>query len=106
MDELDEIRKKRMEELQALANSQESQGGQMQNQIQELEGVVKNFLSREALERYGNLKSVHTEKAMKVLTIMAQLIQSGQLKNKLTDGQFKEILQQMEPPKKEFKINK
>jgi len=106
MDELDEIRKRKMEEIQAQARAQDSQEEQMQGQIQELESVVKNFLSREALERYGNLKSVHTEKAIKVLATLGQLIQSGQIKNKLTDGQFKEILQQMEPPKKEFKINK
>jgi programmed cell death protein 5 len=58
------------------------------------------------LERYGNLKVAHTEKAIRVLAALGQLIQAGQIKSQITDKQFKEILKRLEPEKKDFKITR
>ena len=62
MDELEALRNKRLEELQAQQNQQVNEQMQLAQQIDSLENLVKPKLTREALQRYGNLKSAHPEK--------------------------------------------
>lgn len=109
MDELEEIKKKKLEELkksqleQMQQQSQEDE--QLKQQIQQLEMIVKQALSKEALERYGNLKAAFPERAMQVLVILAQAIQSGQVKN-IDDNTMKGILKKIRPEKKDIKIKR
>jgi len=110
MDELDEIKKRKLMELQnqqeeSLQNQAQEQQ-QLQAQIEQLETLVKQFLSKEALQRYGNLKAAHQEKAVQLLVILGQAIQQGQIKEKITDEKLKEILKQLQPEKKEFNIKR
>ena len=104
MDELEEIKKRKLMELQQQQGEQVQEQQQMQAQLEQLEIVVKQFLSKEALQRYGNLKAAHQEKAVQLLVILGQAIQKGQIKEKITDEKLKEILKQLQPEKKEFKI--
>ena len=107
MDELEEIKKRRLRELQKQQQQRQVEEQQeLQSQIEQLEIIVKQFLSKEALQRYGNLKVAHQEKAVQLLAILGQAIQQGQIKEKLTDAQLKNVLKQLQPEKKEFKINK
>ncbi len=110
MDDLEEIKKRKLMELQARQqeslHNQVQEEEQIQDQISQLETLVKQYLTREALERYGNLKTAHTEKAVRVLAVLGQMIQSGQIKSQINDIQFKEILKQLEPKKKEFTIKR
>lgn len=99
MNELEELRKKRLEQLK----NQQKEVEEFQQQVTALESFVKQHLTKEALSRYGNLKSAHPEKSVQLLSVVAQLLQSGQLKT-ITDEQLKDILLRMQPPKKEFKI--
>ena len=78
----------------------------MQHQVAQIEEVVKQFFTKEALERYGNLKTAHQEKAVQLLLVLMQAIQKGQIKGKIDDIMLKKLLEQMEPKKKEFKINR
>lgn len=77
---------------------------ELQKQIQVLETTVKRYLTKEAVTRYGNIKAAHQQKAMRIITILAQLIQSGQITEKIDDAQFKEILLKMQEPKQNTKI--
>jgi len=43
---------------------------------------------------------------MQVMTLLGQLIQTGKVKDKITDLQLKELLQTIEPEKKEFMIKR
>jgi len=110
MDELEELKKKRLEELQKQQEEslqqQAQEQQQLQSQIEQLETLVKQYLSKEALQRYGNLKTAHQEKAVQLLVILGQAIQQGQIKEKITDEKLKEILKQLQPEKKEFKIKR
>jgi len=110
MDELDEIKRRRLMELQkqqeeTLQNQAEEQQ-QLQSQLEQLESVVKQFLTKEALQRYGNLKTAHQDKAVQLLVILGQAIQQGQVKQKITDEQLKNILKQLQTEKKDFKIKR
>lgn len=110
MDELEEIKRRKLMELQKQQEEQLQQQTQEQQQLQaqleQLETVVKQFLSKDALQRYGNLKAAHQEKAIQLLVVLGQAIQQGQIKEKIRDEQLKNILKQMQPEKKEFKIKK
>ena len=79
---------------------------ELQQQFGQLESTVKQHLSKEAIIRYGNLKTAHSDKAMQVVAILAQLIQSGQVNEKISDEMFKGILMKLQPARKEFKITK
>ncbi|MFC1723439.1 DNA-binding protein [Nanoarchaeota archaeon] len=98
MDELEEIRKRKLEQFQ----SQAAEEQQVMEQVAQLETAVKQKLDKKALERYGNVKTAHPQKAIQVLAVCAQLIQSGH--NMITDEELKQILIRMEPPKRETKI--
>lgn len=101
---IEEIKKKKMEELQNQMQSQMNEQVALQQQIEQLETIVRSYLTKEALERYGNLKAAHPEKAVQVLTIIGQALQTGQITGKIDDNTFKQLLQQLQQPKKEFKM--
>ena len=105
MDELEEIRKRKMEGLKKQQLNQMQEEQQMQQQVQQLEEIVKQVLTKEALERYGNLKTAYPDRAVQLIVILAQAMQSGQI-TKVDDDMLKEILKKLTPKKKEFKIKR
>ena len=88
------------------AQAQASEEAQLQRQIEQMEAVVKQFLSRDALLRYGNVKAAHSEKALQTLVVLFQAIQKGQLKEKIDDKTFKKVLEQLTPKRRDIKIKK
>jgi len=105
MDAMDEIRRRKLEELKQQSSQQALEDQQMQQQIQQLEVVVKQALTKEALERYGNLKAAYPEKAVQVLVTLAQAIQTGQIQ-KIDDDTLKMLLKKITPSKRTFKIKR
>lgn len=110
MSSLDEIRKKKLEALmrgqQENLQQQSEQHSQIQQQIEHMESVARQFFTKEALARYGNLKSAHQEKALQLLIILFQAIQKGQIKGKIDDSTLKKILEQLTPKKRDIKISR
>ena len=110
MSSLDEIRKKKLEALmmgqQEKLQQQAEQQAQMQQQVEQIESVVRQFFTKEALARYGNLKAAHQEKALQLLIILFQAIQKGQIKGKIDDATLRKILEQLTPKKRDIKIKR
>ena len=102
---LEELKRRRLEELQRAQQSQINETAKLQQQIEQIESFVKQAFTKEALERYGNLKTAHPEKAVQILAILGQAIQQGKIE-KIDDTQLKEILLKITPEKKEFKIRR
>src|SRR3989344_3851791 len=106
MNEIDEIKRRKIEELQRKIlekqNSELKEQIELNQQIEMLENIAKQYLSKEAISRYGNLKVAHPDVAIQAIAVIAQA--AGQIKEKISDEQFKNILKQMQKPKKEFKI--
>lgn len=108
MSEIEEIKKRKLQEMmhqQEETPQQNEEGLQLQQQIAQLEAIVKPRLTKEALERYGNLKLAHQDKAMQALVLLAQTFQSGQI-NHVNDEQLKELLKRLTPKKKNFDIRR
>lgn len=109
MPTLDEIKRKKLEELmqmQQQKSQQSDEQSQIQQKIEQMEAVVKQFFTKEALARYGNLKAAQQEKAMQVLVVLFQAIQKGQVQGKIEDSLLKKILEQLTTKKKEFRISR
>ena len=106
MSELEEIRKQKLAALQQQAlQEQVQEQAQVQQQLNELENFVKPRLTKKALERFGNIKAAHPEKAEQLLVGLAQLIQAGKL-DMVDDNTLKDILSKIIPEKREFKIRR
>jgi len=78
----------------------------LQQKFQQLETLAKQYLTKEAINRYGNIKAAHPELAVQVVALIIQAAQSGQLKEKITDSELKQFLLQIKEPKREFKLKR
>lgn len=87
-------------------NNQDQNPEQIAEQVLVLEQIAKKAMTKEAISRYGNLKMAHTELAIKSIAIIAQAIQTNQIKEKVTDEQYKELLKEINTGKKQFTFKK
>jgi len=101
MSELDELRQRRMMELQ-MRQQMESQ-----LQAQEVEGqikhIVQNLLAPDAQQRLSNIRLARPEFARQIEILLIQLYQGGRLK-KMNDEQFKALLSKIRGSKRESSI--
>lgn len=108
MDDLESIRKKKIQQLQRMQQKNlidKRPETDAEQQLQQFEGMVKQRFTREALQRYGNLKTGHPEKALQLLLILAQAIKQGNI-DQVDDNLLKQVLLRITPEKKEFNIRK
>jgi len=108
MDELEEIRRRKLMELQLrkqreLEEIQRQQELQRQIEIQK-KAILRAILEPEAKERLSRVKLAHPEIAEAVENQLIALAQSGRLNRKITDEMLKEILKRAAPKKRETKI--
>ncbi|MEK6940990.1 MAG: DNA-binding protein [Nanoarchaeota archaeon] len=99
---IEDIRKKKMEDIQQQISEQQ----ELQQQIQSIENLSKSWLTKEALERFGNLKQAHEQTAFQFALIIAKMVQNNQIKEKVDDKTMREILIQMQPEKRDTKIRR
>jgi programmed cell death protein 5 len=108
MSDLDELRAKRLAELQRMqqANSFD-QNAQEHMRAQEAEkqikAIVSQVLSTEAQARLANIRIARPDFARQVEILLIQLYQAGRL-SKMTDGQFKALLSKIKGSQRETKI--
>ncbi|MBU1205167.1 MAG: hypothetical protein KKA61_02960 [Nanoarchaeota archaeon] len=103
MNDIEELKRKKLEELQTQQQEADSGEAQIQQQIAELELMVKHVLTKKALERYGNLKTAHPDTAVQLLVLLGQAIQTGQIKT-VDDNALKNLLMRLQPKKHKFKM--
>ncbi|MFH0797795.1 MAG: DNA-binding protein [Candidatus Woesearchaeota archaeon] len=102
---LEEIKKRKLQELQEKLSAQAEEHQQLQQQIEIVESVARQHLDSQAISRYGNIKAAHPDKAIQVAALIAQGVNMGQIHGKITDAQFKELLLRLQPKKQETKIS-
>ncbi len=108
-DELEELKKRKLaamqQQYQAQMQQQVDEEQQAQQQIAALEDAVKKRLSKDALQRYGNIKTANPERAVQLLVILGRLIQLGKL-NSITDDTLKAVLDKMSSEKRQTTITR
>ena len=117
MSELDEIRQKRMAELQAQQAAMQNQAQQQavaQAQQQEAQAqfeaqkkqILAQIMTSEARNRLANLKLTKPELVNQIELQLIQSAQAGSLRGKVTDDQLKVLLRQIAGQKREIKITR
>jgi len=109
-DELAELRRRKMEELQNQQMGQQAAEQQAMQREQQLEAQIQSILKQamepEARERLHTIKLTRPEFARAVEQQIVMLAQSNRLRQKITDEQLKNLLQQLTPSKRDFSITR
>ena len=108
-EELDNLRKKRLAELQQQAALQESMDGQeeQQNEFEkQKKAILRSIMTNEARERLGRIKIARPEVVQSIENQLISIAQSGQLKSKINDEQLRMLLSKVLPKKREIKIKR
>ena len=117
MSDLDEIRQKRMAELQAQQAAMQNQAQQQaaaQAQQQEAQRqfeaqkkqMIAQIMTSEARNRLANLRLTKPELVEQIEMQLIQSAQAGSLRGKVTDDQLKVLLRQIAGQKREIKITR
>ncbi|KZX16222.1 DNA-binding protein [Methanobrevibacter filiformis] len=106
MDNLDELRQKRMQELQQQAIAAENQQRMQQEMEMQKKQAMIQILTPEAKNRLTNLRLTKPEFVDQVELQLIQLVQSGKVQNKITDDQLKILLQKLTPKKRDINITR
>ncbi|CDG65579.1 MAG: programmed cell death protein 5 [Methanobacterium sp.] len=112
MSDIEEIRRRRMAELQQQAAAQAQQqpsDAQAQEQMRrELEAQKKQalmqILTPEARSRLANLRLTKPEFVDQIELQLIQLAQMGRVQSKITDQQLKELLRKLSGQKRDINI--
>ncbi|MFX0001919.1 MAG: DNA-binding protein [Promethearchaeota archaeon] len=109
-EELDEIRRRRLEELKQQAVQQKIAEAQEREFEAKKYQIMRKILSSEGRQRLENIRMVKPEFAEQIEMQLIQLFQSGKLRGAtpLPDKAFKKLLEQISSfdRKKEFNIKK
>lgn len=108
-DELSELRKRRMAQMQQQAGDQQAMAEELerqQKQKSQIQMLLMQVLEPDARERLNTIKLTKPEFVASVEQQLVSLAQSGRLKNKITDAQLKELLRQLAPKKRDYSITR
>ena len=108
-EELEKLKKKKLQELQQQAIFQESmdeQDRQKEEFEEQKKAILRNILTNDARERLGRIKIARPDLAENLENQLIMLVQNNQLKNKINDEQLRMILSKILPKKRDFKIKR
>lgn len=107
-DELEEIKRRRLEQMQQQQAGAQYQAAQQQAQQQQVDeakqNILRQILTPDARERLTSLKLARPQLAEQVEMQLVSLAQSGRLQTMIDDAKLKVLLQQIQPKKREMKI--
>ncbi|MCY3411422.1 MAG: DNA-binding protein [Candidatus Heimdallarchaeota archaeon] len=109
-DELEELRKKRMQELQEQQISQQDAARIQQEQEraaaleEQKQLILRQILTDDAKQRLSNLKLVKQQMATAIENQLIQLYQAGRIGSPINEEQFLQMLKQLQGSKRESSI--
>ncbi|MHC3439162.1 DNA-binding protein [Natrialbaceae archaeon A-gly3] len=108
-DELEELRQKKMEQLQEQAEGQ--QGGQAQEAAKQQaeaqkKALLRQHLTDDARQRLNTVKMSKPQFGEQVERQVLALAKSGRIQGKIDDEKMKQLLSELKPEKKSFDIRR
>ena len=104
-EELEEIRKRKLLEMQQRAKDDQKSQATRQLEAQK-QALLRQILSSEARQRLTNLKMIKPQFIEQLELQLIQLAQSGRIALPISDAQLKKILIQLQPRRRETKIRR
>ncbi|MBI4812867.1 MAG: DNA-binding protein [Methanobacterium sp.] len=109
MSDIEEIRRKRMQQLQQQAQQQSVDAESQERMRQEMEMQKKQammqILTPEARSRLANIRLTKPEFVDQIELQLIQLAQMGRVQSKITDEQLKELLKKVAGQKRDINIS-
>lgn len=108
-EELEKLKKKRLQELQqqaALQESLEEQERQQQEFEKQKKMILRAILTPDARERLGRIRMARPEIVESIENQLIMIAQSGELKNKINDEQLRMLLSKIMPKRRDIKIKR
>lgn len=110
MDDLDDLRRRKLAELQAqeARASQDAQAAAVKRQQEEaaLERLLIQILDDEARERLTRIRMSRPDLAAQVTRQLVGLAQQGRLARRMSDAEFREVLGHFAGPERDIKITR
>jgi programmed cell death protein 5 len=105
-DDLEELKRRKLLELQQRLQEERLREEQRRQLELQRRALLMEILTPEARQRLANVKLARPEYAIQIENLLIQLAQRGQVKQRITDAQLKQILSKISGKKKEFKIRR
>jgi programmed cell death protein 5 len=108
-EEIENLKKKKLQEMQEQAayQGQMEQQEEQQKQFEEQKkAILRAILTNEARERLGRIRIARPEMAESIENQLIMLAQSGKLKNKINDEELRMLLSKVFPKKRDIKIKR
>ncbi len=103
---LEELRKKKMEEMQNQKQQEEAQQQAQQQADAQKQALLRQYLTDGARKRLNSVRMSKPQFAEQVEQQILAIAQSGRISGKIDDQKMKELLREMKPDKKSFNIKR
>ncbi|GAA0225975.1 DNA-binding protein [Haladaptatus pallidirubidus] len=105
-DRLEELRQKKMEELQDQKQQEEAQQQAQQQADAQKQALLRQYLTDGARKRLNSVRMSKPQFAEQVEQQILAIAQSGRINGKIDDQKMKELLRELKPDKKSFNIKR
>lgn len=109
-EELEKLKKKRLQELEQQAVFQDNMEEQQETQKKQMEeqkkAILRQVLTPNARERLGRIKMARPKIAESIENQLIMIAQSGRLGSKIDDRQLQMLLKKVMPKKRDIKIKR
>jgi programmed cell death protein 5 len=108
-EKLEELRQKKMEQLQERAQGQEGEAGQEAAQQQaeaQKNALLRQHLTDDARKRLNTVKMSKPQFGEQVERQVVSLARSGRLQDKIDDEKMKQLLKELKPDSQSFDIQR
>jgi len=104
--ELEMLRARKLAELQAQQVHNDAAVKEQERIAQQKGLILRKILTKEAIERLGNLSLAYPDLAASVENQLIMLYQSGRIDREIDDETLKRLLQQVQPRSKDIRITR
>ena len=104
--ELEELRRRKMAELQRQRDQQAMQQDQMKQVDDQKAAIMRQILTPEARDRLATVKMAYPDVARAVEDQLIRLVQAGQINRQIDEPTLKSILRKVAPQKRDITIER
>lgn len=104
--QLDELRRRKLAELQAQAGQQEEAEAQQADMESQKESILRSILDPEARERLTRVRMARPQVAASLENQLINLYQSGRVRTRIDDATLRQLLARVTPKQRESTIER